>query len=383
MRIAINARFLLSNKLEGLGWYTYEITKRLVEQHPDVEFVLFFDRAFDNRFAFGPNVTPVVLRPPARHPFLWIAWFEWSIRRALAKHNPDVFFSPDGFLCLGTDVPSVPVIHDLNFEHDGWFMPRLVRWYYRTFMPEFASTAAHVITISDFCRDDIHDRYHVAREQITRIYNGVNQDFHVLSPEQRSAVQHRVADGDRYFVVVGAQHARKNIARMLMAFDRYCDTYGATHRLVLAGSNSGWDAEIMSAYNGMKHQSRVVISGHLPQAELVEVVGSADALLFVSLFEGFGLPAVEAMRAGVPVITSTTSCLPEVVADAALLCDPMSIDAICSAMHRITGDASQREQLIAAGHARAEAFSWDHAAEQVWNVLTAAARTTDVRRPTR
>ncbi len=383
MRIAINARFLLSNKLEGLGWYSYEITKRLVEQHPDVEFVLFFDRAFDNRFVFGPNVTPVVLRPPARHPFLWIAWFEWSMRRALAKIKPDVFFSPDGFLCLGTDVPSVPVIHDLNFERDDWFMPRLVRWYYRTFMPEFASTAAHVITISDFCRDDIHDRYHVPLDRITRIYNGASEEYRVLTSNECATVRHRLTNGEPYFVIVGAQHARKNIARMLTAFDRFCDIHGASHRLVLAGSNAGWDADIRAAYAAMTHQSRVVLAGHLPQQELVSVVGAADALLFVSLFEGFGLPAAEAMRAGVPVITSTTSCLPEIVADAALLCNPLSIEEMCDAMHRVTADPDLRQELITAGHSRTAAFSWDRAAHDVWDVLTSVANATYSRQPTR
>lgn len=383
MRIAINARFLLSKKLEGLGWYSYEITKRLTEQHPDVEFLFYFDRAYDKRFVFGPNVTPVVLRPPARHPFLWMAWFEWSVRRALAKHKPDVFFSPDGFLCLGTDVPSVPVIHDLNFEHNAWGLPRLVRWYYRTFMPEFASTATHIVTISDFCRDDIHERYHVPLDHITRIYNGVNTDYRVLTSDERDAVQHQYTAGAPYFVIVGAQHPRKNIARMLTAFDRFCETSGTTHRLVMAGAQSGWDAEITAAYNAMQHRERVVISGHVPQSELVRIVGASDALLFVSLFEGFGLPAVEAMRAGVPVITSTTSCLPEIVADAALLCEPTSIDQIREALDRVVHDQACRAELIAAGHARAAAFSWDRAAEEVWHVLTSAARTTYSHQPTR
>ena len=383
MRIAINARFLLSNKLEGLGWYTYEITKRLVEKHPDVEFVLFFDRAYDKRFVFGPNVTPVVLRPQARHPFLWITWFEWSFRRALAKIKPDALFAPDAALCIGSNVPTALVIHDLNFERNEWFMPRLVRWYYRTFMPEFASTAAHVITISDFCRDDIHDRYHIPLERITRIYNGASDAFHPLDVDEQRDVRERVTQGDPYFVIVGAQHARKNIARMLAAFDLFCETYGASHRLVLAGSNYGWDAEITAAYNAMKHRSRVVITGHLPQADLVACVGAADALMFVSLFEGFGLPAVEAMRAGVPVVTSTASCLPEIVADAAVLCNPTSIDEMCSAMHRVTADTALRAQLIADGHERANAFSWDRAADDVWHVILSVADATYSRQPTR
>jgi hypothetical protein len=97
MRIAINTRFLLSSKMEGFGWYTFEVVKRLVEQHPEHEFVFFFDRAYDPKFIFGPNVTPVVLNPPARHPILFYIWFEWSVRRALKKHNIDGFKSAAGW----------------------------------------------------------------------------------------------------------------------------------------------------------------------------------------------------------------------------------------------------------------------------------------------
>ncbi|PWL32980.1 MAG: glycosyltransferase family 1 protein, partial [Fluviicola sp. XM-24bin1] len=100
MRVAINTRFLLPHKMEGFGWYTYEITKRLVEQHPEVTFILFFDRKFDPKFVFGENVIPVVLNPQARHPILFKIWFNLSVKRALKKYKADIFLSPDGYLSL-------------------------------------------------------------------------------------------------------------------------------------------------------------------------------------------------------------------------------------------------------------------------------------------
>ena len=117
MRIAINTRFLLKDKLEGIGWFTFEVVKQLVTNHPEHEFIFLFDRPYDKSFVFAKNVTPVVINPPARHPLLWYWWFEWSVPYALKKHKIDLFFSPDGYLSLKTNVPTVIVMHDLAFEH--------------------------------------------------------------------------------------------------------------------------------------------------------------------------------------------------------------------------------------------------------------------------
>ncbi len=132
MRIAINTRFLIKEKIEGMGLFTYEVVKRMVEQHPEDEFFFFFDRPFDPTFIFGKNVTPVVLFPPARHPFLFYWWFEWSIAKALKKYGIDVFLSPDNFLSLSTKVKSVLVTHDLAYlhfpEHQSFFQKNTINY---------------------------------------------------------------------------------------------------------------------------------------------------------------------------------------------------------------------------------------------------------------
>ncbi len=366
MRIAVNARLLIPDRLEGIGWYSVEILRRLVRAHPEDEFILFLDRPGDMARDFGPNVTSVVLPPQARHPVLWHIWFQWSVRAALSRFRPDVFYSPDGFLCLGSDVPSVGVMHDLNFEHDEWHLPWMSRAYYRRFFPRFAAHATRLITISDFCVNDIRTRYGVTAR---RIYNGIHDSFVPVAPERQADVRRRFTSGEPYFLFVGAQHPRKNLARLLMAFDRYCERYGTTHRLVLAGKRMFRDTATDEAFAAMKHSSRVVFTGRLEQEDLAEVTGSADALVFVSLFEGFGVPIIEAMRCEVPVITSTTSCMPEIADGAALLCEPTDVDAITEAMHSIVADTALRAQLVEHGRTRAQAFSWDQAANETWQVI--------------
>ena len=129
MRIAVNTRFLLDGKMEGFGWFTYETVRRIVEQHPEHQFIFFFDRPFHSKFIFGNNVEAHVLKPPARHPLLFKIWFNYSVTKALRKYKADLFFSPDGYLSLHTDIPQIPVIHDLNFEHYPEDLPKGARNY--------------------------------------------------------------------------------------------------------------------------------------------------------------------------------------------------------------------------------------------------------------
>ena len=161
MKIAVNTRFLLSGKMEGFGWYTYEITKRMVEQHPEHEFIFFFDRPFDPKFIFASNVTPVVLNPPARHPVLFIYWFEFAVRRALKKVKADVFFSPDGYLSLRSMIPQISVIHDINFEHFPKDLPWSARAYLRYFFPLFAKKATQIITVSEYKIELLNDMKYI------------------------------------------------------------------------------------------------------------------------------------------------------------------------------------------------------------------------------
>ena len=133
MKIAINTRLLLKDKLEGIGWFTYETLKRITTQHPEHEFFFIFDRQYSEEFIFAKNVTPIVLTPPTRHPFLWILWFEYRIPRLLKKIGADVFVSTDGYISLRTKTPQVDVIHDINFVHFPKQLPFLTSWYYNKY----------------------------------------------------------------------------------------------------------------------------------------------------------------------------------------------------------------------------------------------------------
>ncbi|MCH2223226.1 MAG: glycosyltransferase family 4 protein [Crocinitomicaceae bacterium] len=369
MRVAINTRFLLPTKMEGFGWYAYEISKRLVENHPDVDFVFFFDRPYDQKFVFGANVTPVVLYPQARHPILFKIWFDFSIKRALRKYKPDVFFSPDGYLCLKTNVPQVPVIHDVNFEHHPEDLPKTARNYLQKYFPKFARKASQIITVSNYSKSDISATYGIDTSKIHAIWNGASEVFRPLEKKEQESIRRQYTDGKDYFLFVGALHPRKNLKRLLKAYEGLITNNPSIDtQLVIVGEelwkNTSFDLEISDVI-----KSRIHFTGHVKLEELAKIMGSAFAFTFVPYFEGFGIPIVEAMKCGTPILSGNLTSLPEVAGDAAIYCDPFDIKDIQQKLLQLSTDASLRTSLSKKSLERSKLFSWDIAAKNVWNVL--------------
>ena len=366
VRIAVNTRLLLPGKLEGIGWFTHETLGRIVRAHPEHEFLFLFDRPFDQRFIYAPNVQGINVWPPTRHPLLYRMWFGRSVPAVLKKHGADAFISPDGFLALTADLPQLAVIHDLNFEHHPEDMPRAYTRYYRTYFPLFARKARRIVTVSAFSKDDIVAQYGVDPALIDVAHNGVSGIFAPLGPERILEERKRLTGGRPYFICVGSLNPRKNIARLLQAFDRLADRGAGELRLLIVGERMWWDGRMEEAWQGMRHRDRVVFTGRLDQERLHRALGGALALAFVSYFEGFGIPVAEAMRCGVPVVAARATSLPEVAGDAAHYCDPFDVDDIARALHEVVTDASLRDRLGRAGIARAAQFTWERAATDLW-----------------
>lgn len=369
LKIAVNTRLLLPNRLEGIGWFTFENLSRIVASNPQHEFYFFFDRQPDPKFIFAENVKAVVLKPPARHPFLFIVWFEWSVTRALKKIKPDIFLSPDGYLSLHTKVPSIAVFHDLNFEHFPKDIPKLVRWHYCYFFPRFARKAARIATVSEYSKQDIVEQYAIDPAKIDVVYNGANERFTPVSEEVQAQIREEYTQGAPYFLFVGALHPRKNLVRLFQAFDRYKEKTGSKVKLLIVGEKMFRTQSIEKTYDAMKYRDEVVFCGRVSNDALYKIMASALALTYVSYFEGFGIPIVEAFRSATAVITSNCTSMPEVAGDAALLCDPYNVDSIAEAMEQITYDDKLREELIKKGLERSRIFSWDAAAERLWNTV--------------
>jgi glycosyltransferase involved in cell wall biosynthesis len=369
MRIAVNTRFLLKNRLEGIGLYTHEVVRRLVEQHPEHQFIFFFDRPFDPSFVFGKNVKPVVLWPPARHPLLFVWWFEWSVRRALRQHQADVFLSPDNFLCLGTGIKTVLVTHDIAHVHYREQVPLAHRLYYRLFAKKFNQRADHVVAVSEYTKADLVRQYGIAPAKISVSGNGCRDVFQPLQSAEKQVVRSVFSEGKPYFNYIGAVHPRKNVHRLIAAFDEFKTTTGAPHQLLIAGRFAWQAGEVKTAYEAAHHQSEIQFLGYVSDEVAAQLMAAAEALVYVSLFEGFGVPVLEAMHAEVPIVTSNVSSLPEVAGDAALLVSPTSVSEIAEAMRRISEDEHLCNKLVANARLQRTKFNWQRATDVVYQKL--------------
>lgn len=369
MKIAVNTRLLIKDKMDGIGLFTFEMLNIITKQHPEISFYFIFDRKPSADFIFGDNVQPVVLWPKTRHIYLFPFWYQIILKKALRRLNPDVFVATDGMFPLRSNINTLAVIHDLNFEHYPETLPKNVLNYYLKYFPQFAKKATRIATVSEFSKNDIVNTYHIKEDKIDVVYNGANSKFQPISFEEKLKVKTTYTQQQNYFLFVGTLHPRKNILRLLMAFNQFKKVTKSKMKLVLAGKKMWWTTEINAFFEQMEVKSDVVFTGRLSEQELIKITAAAYAITYVPIFEGFGIPLVEAMQCGVPVITSNVTSMPEVVEDAGLLVNPFSEEEITQAMIRLAADENLRKELMLKSIQQATKFSWEKSAQLLMDAI--------------
>mgnify|MGYP003508500143 FL=1 len=369
MLIAVNTRFLIKDKLEGIGWFTYETMKRLTHNHPEHTFLFLFDREPDPEFVFGKNVKPIRVWPPARHPYLWKYWFDYALPSVFKRYKPDLFISTDGFLSLKSDIPTLLVVHDLGFEHYPEHVTGIASNFYRKYMPLYAKKATRIVTVSEFSKKDIVKLYQVAPDKIDVAYNGANDKYIPISQNEQQAVRNRYTGGKPYFLYVGSVHPRKNVKNLLLAYDALRKEHLTEHQLVIAGRMAWKTDETKQVFEQMQFKNDVVFTNHLLLSELTKVMASADAFVYPSLFEGFGIPIVEARYCGVPIITSDRSSLTEVGGPNALYFDPDRVDLIKDAMKLFLLDRENYHAKAKKDVSVREVFNWDKTVSSIESAI--------------
>ncbi len=372
MKIAVNTRFLLDDFLEGFGYFVYETFLRITKKHPEHEFIFIFDRPYDRRFIFGPNVKPVVTGPPARHPLLWKFWFDIKVPAVLKKYKADVFVSCDGYCSLTTKIPQCMVVHDLAFLHFPSFIKRSHLLFYKRYTAKFLNKAKSIATVSEFSKQDMISHYNIAANKIDIVYSAAKEVFHPLTHEEREAVKNKYTGGKEYFVYAGAIHPRKNLINLLKAFSVFKKRQRSNFKLLLAGRLAWKYESFTKSLETFKYRDDVVMTGYLEEEELVKTIGSAYAMVYPSLLEGFGVPVLEAMRCHVPVITSSNSAMQEIANGSALFVDANDHADIADKMMRIYKDENLRNELIQKGKHAASQYSWDKTAKLLWQSILKA-----------
>ncbi len=368
MRIAVNTRFLLDGKMEGIGVYTEELCKRWVKWHPESEFHFLFDRPYSSRFIYGENVVPHVLYPPARHPILWWWWYEMAVTRVLKKIAADVFFSPDMFLSLRSKCPTILASHDLSYVH----FPEHLRWshriYFDRYFPKYHQKADRIACVSECTRKDVISQYDIAEEKVSTVYNAAGKNFKRLEIGDIEKVRHKHFNGKPYLLYLGSVHPRKNLDRLLDAYDLFRSSCECSYPLVLAGRWAWKTSSTRQKLKKMKYRHDVILLAEYEEW-LYELVGSAHALIYISLYEGFGLPMIEAMQSNVPVIASDIPVHREVAGSAALFVDPFDVVDIASGLEQISAPTGLRKTLAQNGLEQAALYDWNTSAEVLFKLL--------------
>ncbi|HEY1023201.1 MAG TPA: glycosyltransferase family 1 protein, partial [Flavisolibacter sp.] len=310
---------------------------------------------------------------PARHPLLWKYWFDFKVTRRLQKIKADVFFSPDGQCSLTTRVPQCLVVHDLGFLHfpEGYRKTHLA--YYKRYTPKAIRKANTVATVSQFSKDDILKTYGTSPGKVSVVYNGVKDIFRPLPFDEQMTVKEKYTAGAEFFLYTGAIHPRKNLINLLKAYSVFKRRLQSSLKLVLAGRLAWKNDEFLELLKTYKYREDVVLTGYLPEEDLAALTASAYAVVYPSFFEGFGVPVAEAMRCGVPVLTSKNSAMEEISGGAGLYFDPSNVDDIAYKLMFIYKNEGERKELIEKGLSVGAQYTWQRTAELVWEALMRAA----------
>lgn len=365
MIIGVNARLLLNQHMEGIPRYIYETTKQMALTHPEDKFILFFDRKIETDFKFPLNVSSVVVPWHARHPVLWYWWFEVMLPLYLRWKKVDVFYSGDGYLSKRSHVPTVMVMHDLAYLHYPQQIAASTLAYYKKNVPQFLSKADIVVAVSKYVKQDIVVQIGIPESKVLVAYNAVSSpedvDQIVLPPYISKAI-----DDSKYFLYVGAIHPRKNIIQLIKGFEIFNRKMNSSYKLVIAGRMAWHTQDIKAA---IERTPQVIYIGMVSESVKYKLIKNAVAMTYISVFEGFGIPLLEAMKMGTPVITSNVTSMPEVASDAALVVHPHSEYEISDAMSQLVEDDTLRLELITKGLSRYQDFSWQKSADIIYSAL--------------
>jgi glycosyltransferase involved in cell wall biosynthesis len=369
MVIAVNTRFLLKENLEGIGYFTRETFKLLTNQFKEHQFYFLFDRPYDQSFVFSSNVIPIVVGPPARHPLLWKFWYDVKIPFVLKKIKADVFISPDGFCSLTSKIPQCLIIHDLGFLHCSVTYKKSHQAFYKRYTPFFLEKAKQIATVSQFSKKDIITQYKIADDKINIVYSAAKEIFHPLNIEQKKSIKEKYTEGKEFFIYTGAIQPRKNLVNLLKAFSLFKKRQLSNWKLVLVGRLAWKNDDFLRLLKTYKYREDVIITGYIPESELAQLTGSAYAMIYPSLFEGFGVPVLEAMKSEIPVLTSTNTSMQEISEEAALYFDPLNVTDIADKLMLIYKDEDIRNSMIQKGKKRAKEFSWKCTAHLLWQCI--------------
>jgi glycosyltransferase involved in cell wall biosynthesis len=368
MRVAIDARKLHDF---GIGTYIRNLLRHLARLDTTSEYVLLCQEPdLGVAASLGPNFR-TVLEPSPNYSLREQVHVPWVLHR----ERPDVYHAPHYVLPAAIRRPSVVTIHDcIHLRFPEYLPNRAAYAYARASLWASARQASAVLTVSEASKHDILHYCHVPAEKVVVVYNGIDERFwEAPDDEQVSLVRERYQLTHDFVLYVGNIKHHKNLVRLIEAFAELRQGPHEDLKLLIIGDQISKLPALRRAVHHHKLHKHVRFLGYIPDATLAVLYRLTAAFVFPSLYEGFGLPPLEAMACGAPVVTSNTSSLPEVTGDAAVLVDPYSVDSIVEGVRRVLDDPALAADLRRRGPIRARAFSWEQSVAKTRRLYEAVA----------
>lgn len=330
-----------------MGYYTLSLVQALVRVGGDIEWVLFGVAPSLGAIPRGENIRTLTAKGLVG--VRRVVWEQLTLPRLAVQAGVNLLHCPDFSRPALNSIPVVNTIHDLSYWAPQPFFSLAKRVYKRTLAHFTVARSQRIIAVSHFSREEILRRFHVDKERVCVIYNGVDP----VSPPPR------LGEDRPFLLFVGTLEERKNIVRLIQAWTRLRVAGRIPHRLVLVGEHGwGWQ-KILTAIRESAFRGDIEARGYVGRDKVFALCAAADLFVYPSLYEGFGLPVLEAMACGTPVICSRAASLPEVAGDAAEFFDPASSEDLAATIERVLGSAELRAALRRKGLERASKFSWD------------------------
>ena len=366
MRIGIEAQRIFRNDKHGMDYVVLQEIIELQKMQTQHEFYVFVKPGPDRCVESSENVHVIETDCPT-YPL----WEQWALPRAARKHRVELLHCTSNTAPIHCNIPLVLTLHDIIFleprDKSNRSLYQNMGWFYRRMdVPRILPKCRRIITVSNFEMENIISKLNIPRERMAMIYNGYNSWFRPVDDTEETYRKYISDKG--YFFFLGNTDPKKNTERTLVAYSKYLTLSDVKRKLLMADLNPAYLDDIIRR-NGIDNiRPNIVMPGYIVNNHLPFIYGSAFAFLYTSLRESFGIPLLEAMACGVPVITSNTSSMPEIGGPDAILVNPESSDEIAAMMLRLEREPQFYEEQKRVGLQRAKLFSWRKTAEQLLQV---------------
>ncbi|MEW6606640.1 MAG: glycosyltransferase family 1 protein [bacterium] len=364
MKIGIDAH-TIGHKVTGNETYISNVIKALAKIDKENSYKLYYTNPeiVKNGFINQPNFQEILIKPHS--PLIRIPF---SFPLEILKRPIDLFhvqyIAPPLCSC-----PIIVTIHDLSFIHYPQYFTKREQLRMSMLIPITARQATKILAVSEYSKKDIINSYRIPEDKIVVTYDGVNESFHPIdNQELLDEIVAKYGITNKFVLYVGNIHPRKNLGRLIEAYCLLKKNHNIKHKLVIVGKKAWLYADVFKRVREMGLENEIVFTEYVPQEDLPLLYNAAEVFVYPSIFEGFGIPPLESMACGTPVITSNTSSFPEVVGDAGVTVSPHSVDDIAKAIYDVLSNPQMQKRLSEKGIERAKLFTWENTAKRTLSV---------------